>query len=208
MSQLFLFAQLFPMINIFYNNITITISEEVQYTTARVINSLAIDLLIEKLKNSCSLTDIVITGDDENKVFNSFSSHFKYIEAAGGVVKNTANEFLIIKRMNTWDLPKGKIDKGETVKAAAIREVCEETGLTQVEITDELPHTYHIYNQKNRWYLKKTYWFLMETLDKNELKPQFEEDITEALWMSSDDAADAVSRSYRSISDTLSVVFD
>jgi len=57
-------------------------------------------------------------------------------------------------------LPKGKIDKGETTSEAAVREVREETGLKNIEIIGQLPDTFHIYNQKGKWLLKKTYWFL------------------------------------------------
>ena len=59
---------------------------------------------------------------------------FKVIKAAGGVVQNSQNKYLLIFRRGKWDLPKGKIDKGETIKNAATREVMEETGLHEIEL--------------------------------------------------------------------------
>jgi 8-oxo-dGTP pyrophosphatase MutT (NUDIX family) len=196
------------MIQVFYNNIAIVMSEKILDKEAEVVNFLAIDTLIERLKDNYILTDVVLTGNDPKSLFIFFSKHFKYIEAAGGVVKNRSSEYLIIKRMGIWDLPKGKIEKDENIKDAAIREVCEETGLSDVKITGELPHTFHIYNRKEKWYLKKTYWFSMATDDDSQLVPQTEEDITDAVWMIKNSASMTISQSYRSIYDTLGTVFE
>ena len=48
---------------------------------------------------------------------------------AGGLVINNNSKVLFIYRKNKWDLPKGKLDDGENLEEAAIREVVEETGL-------------------------------------------------------------------------------
>ena len=45
---------------------------------------------------------------------------------------NESGEFLIIKRNGVWDLPKGKLEKGEDFETAALREVEEETGLEEM----------------------------------------------------------------------------
>src|SRR6202008_2330660 len=58
------------------------------------------------------------------RTFEKFAANFKLIEAAGGIIKNNKRERLFIFRNGKWDLPKGKLDKGETVRKAAIRE-CE-----------------------------------------------------------------------------------
>ena len=55
------------------------------------------------------------------------------IQAAGGLLWKEAasgKELAIIHRpkYNDWTLPKGKLEPGETWKAAAVREVSEETG--------------------------------------------------------------------------------
>jgi 8-oxo-dGTP pyrophosphatase MutT (NUDIX family) len=51
------------------------------------------------------------------------------IKAGGGIVVNEQNEVLLIYRRGKWDLPKGKLDDGETIEECALREVKEETGL-------------------------------------------------------------------------------
>src|ERR1041385_2734909 len=45
---------------------------------------------------------------------------FTLIIAAGGLVLNEKDELLIIFRRGKWDLPKGKVDKGESVEDCAI----------------------------------------------------------------------------------------
>jgi len=89
----------------------------------------------------------------------------------------------VIYRRDFWDLPKGKIDKGEGTEAAALREVEEETGLKNLELGDFLTETYHTYrSKKNKRILKRTYWYQMHSTQE-ELIPQAEEDIEQALWI-------------------------
>jgi len=151
--------------------------------------------------------DINLYGYEPDKMFNDFCSLHNYIEAAGGIVINQNSEHLLIKRFGIWDLPKGKVETGETVKDAAVREVCEETGLKNVEIINQLPDTFHIYQQKGKWYVKKTYWFLMNTKEDIKLVPEIKEDISEAVWMNKSEACMAISNSYRSLYDTLGYLF-
>ncbi|MFN5421861.1 MAG: NUDIX domain-containing protein, partial [bacterium] len=42
------------------------------------------------------------------------------IEAAGGMVFNQAGELLMMKRRGFWDMPKGKLDAGESIEECAI----------------------------------------------------------------------------------------
>jgi 8-oxo-dGTP pyrophosphatase MutT (NUDIX family) len=107
--------------------------------------------------------------------------HFKLEEAAGGIVQNPHRQVLFIFRRGFWDLPKGKIDPGETRREAAVREVMEETGLREVQLGDPLPTTYHTYRQANRRYLKITYWYRMFA-DQQELVPEAGEQIEKAEW--------------------------
>lgn len=116
-------------------------------------------------------------------LFAKFISHFRYLEAAGGVVRNVKNERLFIFRFQKWDLPKGKLEKAETPELAAIREVTEETGLSCPEILAELPSTYHIYEHKGKLVLKKTFWYAMRYSGNEHPIPQTEEKITEARWI-------------------------
>ena len=61
----------------------------------------------------------------------------KTIIAAGGLVLNEKNELLMIFRRGFWDLPKGKVDEGETLEQCAVREVKEETGLQNIRLGDQ-----------------------------------------------------------------------
>ena len=116
--------------------------------------------------------------------FKSLEKAFKTVKAGGGLVKNSKGEFLLIFRRGKWDLPKGKLDAGETIEVCALREVQEETGVSDLKIVKKLPKTYHLFvNSNNEIILKKCYWFEMETTDERPLKPQLEEEILEAVWL-------------------------
>jgi ADP-ribose pyrophosphatase YjhB (NUDIX family) len=113
----------------------------------------------------------------------AFNSMFTRIEAAGGIVRNNKKEYLFIKRLGIWDLPKGKLHENESIMDGALREVTEETALTGLTITKQLPSTFHIYtSRKGEEILKETYWFEMMSHQPQQPVPQLEEDITEVRW--------------------------
>ncbi len=136
---------------------------------------------------------------DLNKLFYDFKSHFKYIEAAGGLVKNKNNELLVIHRFGIPDLPKGKIEPNENPKKAAIREVEEECGITGLKITGEAEPSYHIYFNKGKRTLKKTLWFRMVYSGKEMLIPQAEEDITKAEWCNAEKLKEYRNKTYKNL---------
>ena len=123
----------------------------------------------------------------------------RYVRAAGGVITAPDGEMLLIRRNGRWDLPKGKVEAGETLRQAALREVEEETGVrvesgqwvvgSTLEQTLPTPHyplptkTYHIFNLYGGWHLKQTSWFPMRG-EKGNAAPQAEEGITEVAWVS------------------------
>ena len=82
--------------------------------------------------------------------WSDFKSNFKVIPAAGGLVLNDENEFLFVFRGCKWDLPKGRVEKGEKIKETAVREVQEECGISNVIVHEFLITTHHIfyYNEK------------------------------------------------------------
>lgn len=114
--------------------------------------------------------------------------------SAGGLVftKDPELKFLLIKAKSLkgesiWALPKGTIEKGETVEAAAMREVGEETG-AKVEIGEKLLEVEYFFKREGILYKKKVYFFLMKYLG-GEIKPQLSE-IEETGWFSPDEARD------------------
>ncbi len=106
------------------------------------------------------------------------------IEAAGGIILNEKGELLMMFRRGKWDLPKGKIDPGETPPLAAIREVKEETGLSAVELIRHVGNTFHAYQDSFTQLPteKKTFWYLMAASSQQALVPQTSEDITSINW--------------------------
>ena len=136
---------------------------------------------IDKLEKGEPGRVIVLVGEDLPQLWADFQQLYHIIEAAGGVVQNPKGEVLLIHRLGSWDLPKGKIDPGETPQQAAIREVQEETGLQEITLGAQLPDTYHTYTQKGTRILKRTYWFRMTTLE-SKLTPQTSENIEQAVW--------------------------
>lgn len=105
------------------------------------------------------------------------------IRAGGGLVENERGEVLFMFRRNTWDLPKGKLDEGESPEACALREVKEETGIVHLELKEFLVVTKHTYEQKGRIILKETHWYRMHGPRDQALIPQLEEDITQLKWI-------------------------
>lgn len=110
------------------------------------------------------------------------------IEAAGGLVFNEQKELLMIFRRGFWDLPKGKVDEGETHDQCAVREVMEETGLQHIQLIEFLTTTYHTYQQNGETILKPSHWFKMMCSLAETLVPQTEEDITEIKWVTKKEA--------------------
>ncbi|MBK9283790.1 MAG: NUDIX domain-containing protein [Sphingobacteriaceae bacterium] len=112
----------------------------------------------------------------------NFFKKFHYIEAGGGLIQKE-KEYLFIRRLGKWDLPKGKLDKGESIEACALRECEEECNVKNLKIIARLPSTFHIYKYKNSYALKRTYWFHMVTNYTGKLVPQTEENIEAVEWM-------------------------
>ena len=127
--------------------------------------------------------------------------HTCYVRAAGGIIMLNDNsslithhsslKMLLIQRNGRWDLPKGKVEPGETLLQAALREVEEETGIkcvsalsrecvsadaqntnTITQLRNYAIKTYHLFRAPkawfkgpnpppHKWHLKQTSWFPM-----------------------------------------------
>jgi 8-oxo-dGTP pyrophosphatase MutT (NUDIX family) len=139
--------------------------------------------------------------DNIKQAFDVLKQQFILIQAAGGLVLNTRNEILLIFRRGKWDLPKGKLDEGETLEQCAVREIREETGI-DVEIQSPLVITYHTYRERGEYILKESHWFLMKT-HQTDFQPQIEEDIEACEWVAPYNLASYTSNIHASITDVL-----
>ena len=179
-------------IQIYFNNKFIKLSSnDIQNSQNQAIkksyllndNKLNFNKIIDEFLFDPSNDNIKIVSSDLNSLLELFKSKFYYIEAAGGFIEKD-NEFLFIHRQGIWDLPKGKLEKGETIKNAAIRECEEECGIKQLSITKQLSSSFHLYKYKKGFALKQSYWFYMKSDYSKKLTPQIEEDIDEVKWFS------------------------
>ncbi|UII27272.1 NUDIX domain-containing protein [Fulvivirga maritima] len=143
------------------------------------------------------LISITLTIDDYDDMKKFLKKKFKVIKAAGGLVRKK-DKILMIYRLKKWDLPKGKLDKGESIREAAVREVQEECNV-KVELNDKICTTWHTYTMKKRRILKKTSWYTMDIVKDSKMKPQTEEDIEEVRWMTRKEVFHALQDSYKSI---------
>ena len=156
-------------------------------------------LIILKLLESENYQSICLYGFKEEELLKKLQNSLKVIEAAGGLVLNDSREILFIYRFGRWDLPKGKIEKDESAREGALREVREECGIGNLDLIRELDKTYHIYKLKDVYVIKTTYWFLMHAADGQELIPQVEEDITEVKWVAESALGSVVKDTYLNI---------
>lgn len=138
---------------------------------------------IDMLEKTNRFENIVIHSKDPKGLLKDFESLFSVVKASGGIVNDGDDNILFIFRRGFWDLPKGKIDKGEKKKAAAIREVEEETGISNIVLKKKIHTTRHTYKMKSgKRAIKKTFWYSM-TAQRQKLTPQLEEDITLVEWI-------------------------
>lgn len=155
--------------------------------------------VLNELESNPEIQHQVMAVDSLEVVWKDFVSLYKIIEAAGGVVRNNDGEILMIYRLGKWDLPKGKLEEGESVEEGAVREVIEECGIANLRVLKELPITYHTYNIGDKKILKRTYWYEMHTKHVGELVPQIEEHIEKAQWINPDFLDEYMGNTYASI---------
>jgi ADP-ribose pyrophosphatase YjhB (NUDIX family) len=189
------------MYTIFYNEVPILLTDTLDKLSEDSFfykDDITIESVLKIVKSN-KFDVIYVYHEDIKLLWKEFKWFFKIKKAAGGLVKNQQKETLFIYRFEKWDLPKGKIEKGESKKEAAIREVEEECGMTGLKIQKKLQKTYHIFQRKGREVLKITYWYSMETDYDGTLSPQIEEGITDAVFKSDTEVYEALKNTYRNI---------
>ncbi|WP_026302698.1 NUDIX hydrolase [Psychroflexus tropicus] len=135
----------------------------------------------------------------ERKLLKHLKKQLKVVKAGGGLVLNPKNEILFIYRNKKWDLPKGKMEKGESMEETALREVEEETHVEGLEIHSFLQITYHIINRNDKYKLKETHWYEMKTSFDGKLIPETSEGIKKAKWKNFEQTQKALKKSYANI---------
>ncbi len=154
--------------------------------------------IIKALKDK-KVVEINLYHSKKEKILKYLFKIFPIVEAAGGLVEHKDGRYLFIYRNNKWDLPKGKINKNEKVIEAAIREVTEETGVSDLIPVKPLTVTFHIFKANKKYKLKKTHWYLMKSSSNSNLTPQIEENITRAEWKIKEEIPQLLEKAYKNI---------
>ena len=188
-----------------YNHILDVASEPI--TQAKLINHVWIknvndsdfDTLLRFLNSNVPTNILSVAISTAGMTVKKYlRSKFKIVKAAGGLIRKK-EKLLMIYRLKKWDLPKGKREKNETSKQTAVREVGEECNIS-VKLDRKICTTWHTYTMNKNAMLKKTRWYLMDSVDDSKLKPAVEEDIEELRWMTRKEVYHALEHSYKSIS--------
>jgi 8-oxo-dGTP pyrophosphatase MutT (NUDIX family) len=199
------------MYKVFFNDSLLSISTPVQAiggVCREIVYKLdrkSVGELITQFEES-GIQTYCVCSENPEAYFNLFTGYFKIIEAAGGIVRHPSGKYLFIKRFGKWDLPKGKIEKGESPEKAALREVREECGISGPKIVKNLPSTYHTYKLEGNRILKKTWWFAMEYSESLITRPQTDEGITHASWLVHSQFDMVLENTYRSIAELIGEV--
>jgi 8-oxo-dGTP pyrophosphatase MutT (NUDIX family) len=157
--------------------------------------------ILQAFENLKETKCLYIHGDSTGNLFNLVKSNYTIIEAAGGIVKRDDGKMLAIFRRGKWDLPKGKVEKGEFYKQTALREVSEECGLQQIEIVKKIAETYHTYIENDRKILKRTFWYDINLKGNETPTVQTSEDITDYMWYDFQNLKDIMKNTFESLKD-------
>lgn len=195
---------------IYYNNsvVLITAKEQINQNFAKVMSNekQIADFFTKNCVVFDGLTDqdVLAINRHPGEVMCNFMDKAEIVIAGGGIVLNENNEVLLIHRKGKWDLPKGKIELNESIKAGAEREVEEETGVKIAEVADKPVVTYHAYKLKGKNCLKQTEWYEMTAQPgQHQLTPQADEGIDEVRWVKRADLPSYFPLCYRMVADLL-----
>ena len=190
------------MYKVFFNQKVIFLTTELVQQTPSApvffIKYSAAEHIVKAMKSK-KIDCLYLYHASEDKLWMHLLRLFPVVEAAGGLVRHKDGRFLFIYRNDKWDLPKGRIEKYEPIRLAAIREVEEETAVTELEIARPLIDTFHIFSRNGKHKLKKTYWFEMKTSSEAKLVPQLDEGIEQAVWLSRKEIPEKFENAYENI---------
>jgi len=194
---------------VFFNEKRILFSSSSKITLSRITppisdfsDARAVQKRLAELEEN-DLQEFVFQVDAPKVALDEFRRSLLEIPAAGGLVRKN-EKILFIFRNGKWDLPKGKIEVGETQKQAALREVQEECGIQELHISKTLPATYHIYRSpykatKGQWVFKETAWFEMEYAGSEMGTPQTEEGISAVRWFAPSELDEVLKNTYANL---------
>ena len=152
------------------------------------------------LKRSPDLENVTVHGQDLDQVWMTFCAGYHELAAAGGVVTDDDGHVLWIQRNGKWDLPKGKLEPGERLEEAAVREVEEETGITDLTLTGDAFTTFHTYEAGGVVHLKTTFWYPMRHNGRQTAgTPQSIEGITDVTWLKPPFSSEVTDHTFGSI---------
>ena len=162
-------------------------------TTATVDKLLS---LLQKADAS-RLLSVTLGCTNKSDCETAIKKPFRIIKAAGGIVFKD-NKMLLMFRRGVWDLPKGKLEDGESSRQGAAREVEEETGV-EVAVGERVCTTWHTYTLNGSRILKRTKWYRMSVVNDQHMAPQEEEDIEKLAWLDRRQTQVALTNSFSSI---------
>jgi 8-oxo-dGTP pyrophosphatase MutT (NUDIX family) len=163
-----------------------------------LLNENSINHAIKALKKK-KLPEAYVYHPNSEEILKKFTKRIPLTVAAGGVVTNAKGKVLFIYRNDKWDLPKGKLEKGESIEDCAVREVMEETGVKDLRVENFLRTTYHIYKDSGTYTLKEVHWYAMRTEYKGKLKGEKKEGIEKVKWKGPKKIKKALKKSYTNI---------
>ena len=187
------------MYKVFVNRLIINLTSDKEFlndSKTYLLSSISIKEIIKKLKIH---DEVFLYYPDKKKLLKEFKEKLVTIKASGGIVTNKKNQILFIYRKGKWDLPKGKMEKNESKKESALREVIEETGVKKLKIINFFSTTFHLIKVKREYFLKETHWYTMKTKYDGKLKPQKSEGIISAKWKTFDEAQEIKKKTFRNI---------
>ena len=187
------------MYKVFVNRLIINLTSDKEFlndSKTYLLSSISIKEIIKKLKIH---DEVFLYYPDKKKLLKEFKKKLVTIKATGGIVTNKKNQILFIYRKGKWDLPKGKMEKNESKKESALREVIEETGVKKLKIINFFSTTFHLIKVKREYFLKETHWYTMKTKYDGKLKPQKSEGIMSAKWKTFDEALEIKKKTFRNI---------